>query len=298
MHTNWKNRSQEEGFNYWPAFADMAAATCMMLVIFWIAGVLELGGSREKVAKLNAEIERLRKLVGKESILDARIRDLEKELADQKSAYLRLKEDLAESERKRKAAEEALAKSPTNEPPNMVLKQDESFVFPSLQATVPQDFKERFKKEKRDAVIKALNSPSNIEVIEIIGHTDNRQVGGKSNVDTNLEAVYAGNKDVRDLAFGSNCELGLGRAIAVKSMLEEFLRELSAGSHPTHEGEEKLTPAGKDRIRNLTFRTYSAAQLFPTDPARPGRDEDRRIEIRFTRLRKTSETNDDLRKSE
>lgn len=294
MHTNWKNRSEEEGYNYWPAFADMAAATCMMLVIFWIAGVLELGGSKDEVARLNAEIDRLKSFVGKESELDAKIRLLEKELAVQKSAHQILEAELFESEKNLKKAEEALekerAKTPTDEPPNIVLKQDESFVFPSLQATVPQEFKDRFKKEKKDAVIAALNSPSNIEVIEIIGHTDNLQVGGKSNVDTNLETVYAGTKDVSILAFGSNCELGLGRAIAVKSMLEVFLDELS-----TKDG---LTNEGNERIRNLTYRTYSAAQLFPTDPARPGRAEDRRIEIRFTRLRKTSEANESLREYE
>ena len=143
------------------------------------------------------------------------------------------------------------------------------------------DFERLFKEEKRKEVIDALNSDSNVEVIEIIGHTDNMQVGGSSNVDINLEAVYAGNKSIECLQFGSNCELGLARAIAVKTMLREFLKSLDIGN-------EGLTEKGKNRISKLTYRTYSAAQLFPTDPMNPGRDEDRRIEIRFTRLRKTT----------
>ena len=129
MPRNWKNRGEEESFNYWPAFADMAAATCMMLVIFWIAGVLELGGSKEEVAKLNAEIARLKDLVGKESELEARIRALEQELTTQYDENSRLLKALDESERKRKEAENALAelrdKVPHDEPPNIVLAQDD-----------------------------------------------------------------------------------------------------------------------------------------------------------------------------
>lgn len=293
MAGNWKNRTEAEGINFWPAFADMAAATCMMLAIIWIAGAWELNGSKGEVARLNAEIvrlnaevARLEALVGKESELDARIRILAKELAKQKDENDRLVKALAASEQNHKAIKTELERlrkeRPNIEPPNIVLKQDESFVFPSLQASVPEDFKDRFKKDKRTAVIEALNSPSNIEVIEIIGHTDNVQVGGTSNVDTNLEAVYAGTKPVGSLEFGSNCELGLARAIAVKAMLYEFLKSLKVG-------DEGLSEEGEKRIEKLSYRTYSAAQLFPTDPMKPGRDEDRRIEIRFTRLRQTTD---------
>ena len=45
----------------------------------------------------------------------------------------------------------------------------------------------------------SLDTDSNIEVIEIIGHTDNVKVGGRSNVDINLVAVFAGSKPVRSL---------------------------------------------------------------------------------------------------
>ncbi|MEJ6634333.1 MAG: hypothetical protein QNL77_01345 [Akkermansiaceae bacterium] len=182
-------------------------------------------------------------------------------------------------------------KVPHDEPPNIVLAQDDvekRFLFPSLQATVPEDFERLFKLENQQDVIDALNSESNIEVIEvievieIIGHTDNIQVGGSSNIDINLEAVFAGTKPVRTLRFGSNCELGLARAIAIKSMLERFLATLA------NDEDCGLTEDGRARIRRLTYRTYSAAQLFPADPANPGSDEDRRIEIRFTRLRKTT----------
>ena len=286
MPKNWKNRNEQEGVNFWPGFADMAAATCMMLVIFWIAGVLELGGSKDQINKLREEIARLRNLVGKESELQERIHELEVALDQQKKDNNRILKDIAESERKRIAAEKELAALrdiiPSDEPPNIILaqKQDESFVFPSLQATVPTDFEARFKVEMRQAVIDALNSSSNVEMIEIIGHTDNFQVGGKSNVDTNLEAVYDGTKPVDSLKFGSNCELGLARAIAVKSMLENFLKSLVMDPNCG------LTDNGRKRIHKLAYRTYSAAQLFPIDPSRRGQDEDRRIEIRFTRLRK------------
>ncbi|MDB4318665.1 hypothetical protein N9932_01090 [bacterium] len=217
---------------------------------------------------------------------------LERQLAQEVANNHNLSLALAESERKRLAVEKLLTelreKVPHDEPPNIVLAQDDvekRFLFPSLQATVPEDFERLFKLENQQDVIDALNSESNIEVIEVIeviGHTDNIQVGGSSNIDINLEAVFAGTKPVRTLRFGSNCELGLARAIAIKSMLERFLATLA------NDEDCGLTEDGRARIRRLTYRTYSAAQLFPADPANPGSDEDRRIEIRFTRLRKTT----------
>lgn len=131
---------------------------------------------------------------------------------------------------------------------------EKRFLFPSLQATVPEDFERIFKLENQQDVIDALNSESNIEIIEIIGHTNNIQVGGSSNVDINLEAIFAGTKPVRTLRFGSNCELGLARAIAIKSMLECFLATLA------NDEDCGLTEDGHARIRRLTYRTYSAAQ--------------------------------------
>ncbi|MDA1005138.1 MAG: hypothetical protein O3A87_01465 [Verrucomicrobia bacterium] len=281
--------NKEEGENiFWPSLADMAVATCIILAIFWISQVFLLQkekemvlASEETIKELKEEISRLENLVGRESELADRIQRLENDLAQQKDANQRLEIDLEKSERERLSAEGALAelrsKVPHDEPPNIVLTQDESFVFPSLQATVPADFERRFKSEKRQAVIDALNSPSNVEVIEIIGHTDNVQVGGSSNVDINLEDVFAGNKPINSLEFGSNCELGLARAIAVKAMLNEILQSLDI--------KDGLTVDGMNRVRQMTYRTYSAAQLFPVDSSKAGREADRRIEIRFTRLR-------------
>jgi flagellar motor protein MotB len=286
MAGSWKNRSEPEGVNAWPAFADMAAATCMMLAIIWIAGARESSGRKNEVARLNSEIAKLKSLVNKDAELVTRIRVIEGELLSVKSQNNLLIRERDEAEQNHKNAVTDLEKlrkeRPNVEPPNIVLKQDESFFFDSLQAVLPKGFETQFAEKKRNEVIAALNSQSNIEVIEIIGHTDNKEVGGTSNVDTNLGSVYAGTRPIRILEFGSNCELGLARAIAVKTMLQEFLRSLKVG-------DGGLTKKGKDRISNLTYRTYSAAQLFPTNPMNPGRDEDRRIEIRFTRLRRTSD---------
>lgn len=286
MAGNWKKRGKSDEVNFWPAFADMAAATCMMLTIIWLAGAWQLNSTKEEVLRLQAEISRLKKLVGKESELVEIIKSLEQELTAQKNETNRLQLALVLSDQKGLELEAKLKKlldeRPNIEPPNIVLKQEESFVFDSLQAVVPKDFEKLFKETKREEVIEALNSTSNIEVIEIIGHTDNKKVEGTSNVDATLEAVYAGNKQVSSLEFGSNCELGLARAIAVKKMLQEFLETLRVG-------EGGLTEEGKKRLEKLEYRTYSAAQLFPTDPLNPGRSEDRRIEIRFTRLRKTTD---------
>ena len=306
MAKNWKKNGGSDEINFWPAFADMAAATCMMLAIFWLAGTWELSGSEDEVAKLRREVARLKELAGKDvklveenlrrqSIIDGQkiaIKELNNraeiaDLARIKAEKARDKADLA-----RIKAEKALAQLrhtiPSDEPPNIVLTDGESFIFPSLQAALPPGFKQRFENKMRQSVINAINSKSNVEVIEIIGHTDKDSVRGRSNFDKNdnIESVFNRKKLVSGLEFGSNCELGLARAIAVKSMLEDFLKTIAS------DPESGLTPDGRGRISRLTFRTYSAAQLFPVNRLMQiapkdgsGIDEDRRIEIRFTRLR-------------
>ena len=114
-----------------------------------------------------------------------------------------------------------------------------------------------------------------IDVVEVIGHTDGQPNGGiYSNLDENLVKVARGQIPTQNLHAGSNADLGLMRALELVRVLRSIQQQGS-------------------RLKGLEFRAYSAAQLIsPTgelttsnkqsDPKR------RRIEIRFTRLGKVT----------
>jgi outer membrane protein OmpA-like peptidoglycan-associated protein len=110
-----------------------------------------------------------------------------------------------------------------------------------------------------------------INVVELIGHTDGQPNGGiNSNLDLNIEKVASADLPVANLKSGSNADLGLMRSLAVVKVLRDI---------QTKEG----------RLKGLKFRAYSAAQLIlPNGDFAPiSRTADttrRRIEIRFTRL--------------
>lgn len=126
--------------------------------------------------------------------------------------------------------------------------------------------------------IKEKNQEYNINVVEVIGHTDGVIKGGISNLDNKLEDVANLKTDVKILTAGSNSDLGLMRALAVINELRQ-IPEL-----------ECLPPQDTSKFDCLQFRAYSAAQLvLPSgkivqEVNRSRDDSRRRIEVRFTKL--------------
>ncbi len=121
----------------------------------------------------------------------------------------------------------------------------------------------------------------NINLVEIIGHTDEQVVGNAaSNLDNNLETAAksttaTSNIDIL-LKAGSNADLGLMRSRAVVKLLQKIQIQ-------------------ENKMKNVQFRPYSAAQLILTngdlanlpEGVRESDNSRRRIEIRFTRLGKS-----------
>ena len=105
-----------------------------------------------------------------------------------------------------------------------------------------------------------------VDTIEIIGHTDSSPVGSNSNIDSELLKALKGHA-ISMLSAGSNADLGLMRAIAVKQDWDDW--------------RQNRLP------REIQVRCYSAAQGI--DPSavngKINEDQARRIEIRFTQLR-------------
>ncbi|MDB9373234.1 flagellar motor protein [Nodularia sphaerocarpa] len=163
----------------------------------------------------------------------------------------------------------------TDTPPIIVIQDEGAYRFASGSATIPPAM---FNYISQQIVpeIESRTQEYNINIVEIIGHTDGQPNGNiSSNLDLNLESVASGILPVGKLQAGSNADLGLMRALAIVQVLRNI-------------------QVNEQRLKGLSFRAYSAAQLIlPSGEfAAIARQEDqtrRRIEIRFTRLGKVQE---------
>lgn len=161
--------------------------------------------------------------------------------------------------------------TPTDAPPFIELSEAEGYQFNSGSAELSPKMN-AYISGTLVPKIKANANTYQINLVEVIGHTDGEANGGmSSDLDQKLEEVARNpNVSINKLSPGSNADLGLMRALAVVKKL----RSIQA----------------KDKgLKGINFRAYSAAQLFlPTGQfatINPNPDlERRRIEIRFTRL--------------
>ncbi|NES99294.1 MAG: flagellar motor protein [Sphaerospermopsis sp. SIO1G2] len=178
---------------------------------------------------------------------------------------------------------------PKDSKPRIISLPASKYSFPSGSAVLPQKLQNDISKNGRDGIILQLikqnlaelaNTDKQVDVIEIIGHTDGQELGKLkcnnqigSNLDKNLEKVAKGNQNVAILCAGSNTDLGLMRALAVVKELQKA-----------------QSKSKSDRFKQIQFRAYSAAQLFlPNDQGfanidRKANPKRRRIEIRFAQL--------------
>jgi hypothetical protein len=115
-----------------------------------------------------------------------------------------------------------------------------------------------------------------VDTLEIIGHTDGAPLSSAGNLDKKLPDVLAGRFKISTLTPGSNNDLGLLRALAVREQWEQFI--------DTHDR--------RNILKNIHIRCYSAGQtILPYAENSPEADDfrrpdprARRIEMRLTRL--------------
>ena len=173
--------------------------------------------------------------------------------------------------------------------PTIISLPAEKYSFPSGSAVLPRNLQDDISQEGEDGVILELiednitkleKRDKQVDVIEVIGHTDGEEVGSLKcdnqrggNLDKKLENVSRGDKSVAILCPGSNADLGLMRALAVVKELQNAQKQKQSGS-----------------FKQLQFRAYSSAQLLlPNDQGFAGKNRDpdpkrRRIEIRFAQI--------------
>ena len=163
-----------------------------------------------------------------------------------------------------------LAKLTNEKPPVIRLSDAKDYRFERGSFKVSKDFREKLISEELPKIDKAIQCYA-IDTVEIIGHTDKSPNSGLSNMDKypSLNKLSSGFKKVY---AGSNTDLGLLRAVSVRTLLQEQIGDKHLG---------------------LQFRAYSASSLIDPD-SKQGKNldrEKRRIEIRLTRRSEESTIN-------
>ena len=161
----------------------------------------------------------------------------------------------------------AINNANNQKPPLITLTESESYRFDTGSHKLSSKFKVELGKKIDEISIDIQKY--NIDIIEVIGHTDGQPSPGISNLDYKiLQFNKSEEETIKSMKAGSNIDLGLLRALSVASFLENKLAE-----------------------KNITLPTitpYSAGSLINTNgkfsPAdNKSNSHRRRIEIRFTR---------------
>jgi len=159
-----------------------------------------------------------------------------------------------------------LVRAMNSKPPVINLGDSQNYRFSTGSYTLTEGFKQSLRKHALPLIERTVRCYG-IDTIELIGHTDGTPAGGTSNLDRSLSSAK-GVKSLSGYTAGSNADLGLLRALAVKNELESLLSNQ------------------QDRV---SYRVLSGASLIGKNgtlsPARNANDlSRRRIEIRFFRI--------------
>ena len=165
-----------------------------------------------------------------------------------------------------------------SQPPIIDIVESKAYSFQLGSYMPSKAFRGMIRGDLTMRILDLLKSYPGVSSVEIIGHTDGVPNGsGVSNLDTtNISTdVEAGLQS--SYQAGSNVDLGLLRALFVKSTLENAI-------------EKRCKTLGETRLecRPIKYRVYSAGSLIDSsgsiNPANGKSDPSRRrIEIRFTR---------------
>lgn len=153
-------------------------------------------------------------------------------------------------------------------PPFFNLSEAGGYYFESGKATLRPQFEQSLRATVIPRLVESIKDYG-VDVIEVIGHTDEVPMVGQSNLDSSLIAASAGRVPISDLRSTDNAGLAMARAVAVVRVLR---------SDP--------------RLAGVTILSLSGGQMVvPVDRMADGnasRDDQsrRRIEIR---LRKSTD---------
>jgi outer membrane protein OmpA-like peptidoglycan-associated protein len=237
----------------------------------------QLLDAQSEIECIRAELDRLA----------AEIKEKDARIAEMLAANKKLPILLAENRQHRNeidALERKLAGLIHDKPPNIDLTDRANFKFESGSAEFTEAFSKAFNASPDLNRLAEIVRDYKVDVIEVIGHTDadwNPENKIVSNLDKRLgEAISALPGDIstlKDIEYGSNADLGLVRAIAVRQLIRKRLED----SNLAHDVQVRCYSAAQSVIPGVS--APSRSEYFK--PNMPEADR-RRIEIRFTRLAK------------
>ncbi|MFC4352283.1 hypothetical protein ACFOW6_12105 [Fodinicurvata halophila] len=160
----------------------------------------------EKRESLERQVSRYQEEIDQRDVLEERLANLERELD-------RAREELEEKEEELRAETEG-----HNWPPIIMLKETEGYRFPTGDAELTADFEERLSSSVIPAIERYANE-FNVDVIEVIGHTDEQPINrSQSNLDQALLPFLSNESDAKLIA-ADNPGLGMARAANVARYL-------------------------------------------------------------------------------
>lgn len=121
----------------------------------------------------------------------------------------------------KKARNEASADKPHDWPPIISLSELDGYNFDTGSAELSGGFKTNLRQMSK--TIAGIATSYGVDVIEVIGHTDEQAMSGdSSNMDRGLQPVLARKMDIGTLHPADNAGLGLARAISVTGILRDM----------------------------------------------------------------------------
>jgi flagellar motor protein MotB len=239
---------------------------------------------------------KIKTLEDKVGLLEAKINELEArvKLLQERLKLSQRPEDLAELRRKIEQLEkENLELKRDNT--NIVIAEDRpEFKFDPGSPVISSKFSTALRARVPDGnggfndppfpriAAEIINRQERVDTLEVIGHTDGVPLSTSGNLDQQLPDLLAGELGgSRRLSAGSNNDLGLLRALALKQEWIEYVKSYEP------KGDQVI-------LQRVNLRCYSAGQTIlpssemnPTaDSFRRKNDSARRIEMRLTRLGK------------
>jgi hypothetical protein len=236
------------GASYWPSVSDLFM-TLFIIAIALVGSVLFVllpssgdDGWEQKYRDSQAEVASLRK-----------------ELEAARLKTTSLEQDLAQC--KEQLADCRNGNCPVDETPNIIISNADRF-FALGSAALTPDFEGylgsgsgAFQQIAAEIIRRNRDSRLKVNTLEIIGHTDGIPLANRGNLDTVLPSVLDGtNIDLLRLKPGSNNDLGLLRALAIKQAWGRFIAQ----------------PEQPERaqLKGIEVRTYSAGQTLPVEKDR------------------------------
>ncbi len=106
-------------------------------------------------------------------------------------------------------------------PPIISLSEAQGYYFKSGSAELSEPFRDALLQKTPEEIIKNIKL-YDVDVIEVVGHTDEQPVGLRSsNLDRDLSSVLTNAAPVASLQPADNAGLGLARAVSVVSVLRQ-----------------------------------------------------------------------------